>query len=595
MNAVFDNNINHNQHLEVHDILNWLEEDNMVDAENAHMLRTLAVSAEYKKKNPLEVIAERNWLNTKTEKVLTLDSLTRWFAERVDIPFVRIDPLKIEVSEVTEVMSYAYASRYNILPIKVDATTITVATAQPFERDWEVELSSIHNKEFKLVISNPGDIRHLLLEFYSIAKSIHGAKTSTDTSGGNIQNLEQLMELGRNGKLDANDQHIVNIVDWLLQYAFDQRASDIHLEPRREMCPVRFRIDGVMQEVYQIPSAVMKAVTSRIKIIGRMDVAEKRRPQDGRLKTRMEDGKEVELRLSTMPTAFGEKMVMRIFDPEVLVKNFRQLGFSKKDNETWQSMIEQPHGIILVTGPTGSGKTTTLYSTLKLLAKPEVNVCSVEDPIELVEPAFNQMQVQKNIDLDFASGVRTLLRQDPDIIMIGEIRDKETADIAIQAALTGHLVLSTLHTNDAPSAITRMLDIGVPPYLIQSSVLGIMAQRLVRTLCPHCKQATEISDQAWYELVHPWKAKKPKTVYKPVGCLECRDTGYQGRTGLYEMFKFSSETRHMITAECDIHNLRRLAIKDGLQPLRLSGANKVAKGETTIEEVLRVAPPPLDN
>ena len=595
MGAVFSNSIEHNQHLEVHDILNWLEEDKMVDKENAHMLRILAVSAEYRKKNPLEVIAERNWVNTKTEKPLTLEFLTRWLAERVDLPFVRIDPLKIEVSEVTEVMSYAYASRYNVLPIKVDETTITVATAQPLECDWQTELSRIHNKEFKLVISNPEDIRRLLLEFYSIAKSVHGAKTSAEIGGSNIQNLEQLMELGRSGQLDANDQHIVNIVDWLLQYAFEQRASDIHLEPRRDMCPVRFRIDGVMQEVYQIPSTVMKAVISRIKILGRMDVAEKRRPQDGRLKTRTEDGKEVELRLSTMPTAFGEKMVMRIFDPDVLVRNFRQLGFSKKDNEVWQSMIEQPHGIILVTGPTGSGKTTTLYSTLKLLAKPEVNVCSIEDPIELVEASFNQMQVQKNIELDFASGVRTLLRQDPDIIMIGEIRDRETADMAIQAALTGHLVLSTLHTNDAPSAITRLLDIGVPPYLIQSSVLGIMAQRLVRTLCPHCKQATEISDQAWHELVHPWKAGKPKTIYEPVGCLECRDTGYKGRAGLYEMFKFSSETRQMVTVECDIQALRRQSIKDGLQPLRLSGANKVAKGDTTVEEVLRVAPPPLDN
>ncbi len=595
MNAVFDNNMKPNQRLEVHDILKWLEEDDMVDAENAHMLRRLAVGGEYKKKNPLEVIAERNWVNPETQKLMTLDFLTQWLAERVDLLFVRIDPLKVEVAEVTEVMSYAYAARFNVLPIKVDATSITVATAQPFERDWEIELSRIHNKEFKLVISNPDDIRRLSLEFYTISKSVHGARTSADMGSGNIQNLEQLMDLGRSGKLDANDQHVVNIVDWLLQYAFEQRASDIHLEPRRDMSPVRFRIDGVMQEVYQIPSAVMKAVTSRIKIIGRMDVAEKRRPQDGRLKTRTEDGKEVELRLSTMPTAFGEKMVMRIFDPEVLVKNFRQLGFSKKDNEVWQSMIEQPHGIILVTGPTGSGKTTTLYSTLKLLAKPELNVCSIEDPIELVEPAFNQMQVQKNIELDFASGVRTLLRQDPDIIMIGEIRDRETADIAIQAALTGHLVLSTLHTNDAPSAITRMLDIGVPPYLIQSSVLGIMAQRLVRTLCPHCKQPTDISDQAWHELVHPWKAKKPETVYEPVGCLECRDTGYQGRKGIYEMFKFSTETRHMITADCDIHNLRRHAIKDGLQPLRLSGANKVAKGETTVEEVLRVAPPPLDN
>jgi general secretion pathway protein E len=594
MNAVFDNNTKQDQHLEVHDILKWLEEDEMVDADNAHMLRTLAVGAEYKKKNPLEIIASRNWVDQNTQKVMTLDSLTKWFSERVDLPYLRIDPLKIEVAEVTEVMSYAYAARFNVLPIKVDATTITVATAQPFERDWEAELSRIHNKEFKRVISNPDDIRRLLLEFYTIAKSVHGARTSSDSAGGNIQNLEQLMELGRSGKLDANDQHVVNIVDWLFQYAFEQRASDIHLEPRREMCPVRFRIDGVLQEVYQIPTAVMKAVTSRIKIIGRMDVAEKRRPQDGRLKTRTEDGKEVELRLSTMPTAFGEKMVMRIFDPEVLVKNFRQLGFSKKDNEIWQSMIEQSHGIILVTGPTGSGKTTTLYSTLKLLAKPEVNVCSIEDPIELVEPAFNQMQVQKNISLDFAMGVRTLLRQDPDIIMIGEIRDTETADIAIQAALTGHLVLSTLHTNDAPSAVTRLLDIGVPPYLIQSSVLGIMAQRLVRTLCSHCKQPAEISQQTWQELVSPWKAEKPKVVYEPVGCLECRDTGYQGRSGIYEMFKFSTKTRQMISRDIDIHDLRRAAIKDGLQPLRLSGANKVAKGETTVAEVLRVAPPPLD-
>ncbi|MDT8282073.1 MAG: GspE/PulE family protein [Gammaproteobacteria bacterium] len=595
MSAVFDNNIKQNQHLEVHDILKWLEEDEMVDVENAHMLRMLAVGAEYRKKHPLEVIADRNWVNPSTNQPLTLDILTRWFARRVELPFHRIDPLKIEVADVTEVMSYAYAARFNVLPLKVEASSITVATAQPYERDWEVELSQIHNKEFKLVIANPSDIRRLLLEFYTIAKSVHGARISADTSGGNIQNLEQLMELGRSGKLDANDQHVVNIVDWLFQYAFEQRASDIHLEPRREMCPVRFRIDGVLQEVYQIPTAVMKAVTSRIKIIGRMDVAEKRRPQDGRLKTRTEDGKEVELRLSTMPTAFGEKLVMRIFDPDVLVKNFRQLGFGKNDNDMWQSMIEQPHGIILVTGPTGSGKTTTLYSTLKLLAKPEVNVCSIEDPIELVEPSFNQMQVQKNIDLDFASGVRTLLRQDPDIIMIGEIRDKETADIAIQAALTGHLVLSSLHTNDAPSAITRLLDIGVPPYLIQSSVLGVMAQRLVRTLCSHCKQSAEISDQAWNELVQPWKAKKPEKVYEPVGCLECRDTGYKGRKGIYEMFRFSNETRLMISKNTDIHELRRAAIKDGLQPLRLSGANKVAKGETTVEEVLRVAPPPLDN
>jgi len=597
MSAVFDKTLN--QHppqckLMVEDILTWLEEDQMVDMENAQMLRKLAVGESYQKKHPLEVIAERNWIDLQTEKVLTLESLLQWFAKRVELPFVRIDPLKVEVTEVTEVMSYAYAARFNVLPIEVKADSITVATAQPFDSDWEVELGRIHNKAFRLVIANPVDIRHFLLEFYSVAKSVRGARSSVDETGGRIQNFEQLMELGNRGKLDANDQHIINIVDWLLQYAFDQRASDIHLEPRRDMSPVRFRIDGVLQEVYQIPSSVMKAVTSRIKIIGRMDVAEKRRPQDGRLKTRAQDGKEVELRLSTMPTAFGEKLVMRIFDPDVLVKNFRQLGFSKKDNKIWHSMIAQPHGIILVTGPTGSGKTTTLYSTLKLLAKPEVNVCTVEDPIELVEPSFNQMQVQKNIDLDFSSGVRTLLRQDPDIIMIGEIRDRETAEIAIQAALTGHLVLSTLHTNDAPSAITRLLDIGAPPFLIQSSVIGIMAQRLVRTLCPHCKATTQISDDAWYELVKPWKAEKPRKVYRPVGCLECRDTGYQGRLGIYEMFHFSNETRKMISDSTDLSALRTQAIKDGLQPLRLSGANKVARGETTIEEVLRVAPASIE-
>jgi general secretion pathway protein E len=296
-----------------------------------------------------------------------------------------------------------------------------------------------------------------------------------------------------------------------------------------------------------------------------------------------------------MPTAFGEKLVMRIFDPEVLVRNFRELGFGQSDDERWQQMIAQPNGIILVTGPTGSGKTTTLYSTLKLLAKPEVNVCTVEDPIEQVDPSFNQMQVQKNIELDFASGVRTLMRQDPDIIMIGEIRDNETADVAIQAALTGHLVLSTLHTNDAPSAVTRLLDIGVPSYLIQSTVLGVMAQRLVRTLCPHCKQPAEISDDAWKQLVRPWKPVKPQQIYKPVGCLECRNTGYMGRVGIYEMFTFSQDIKRLINDACDVNLLRAQAVKEGMRSLRLSGAQKVANGMTTIEEVLRVAPPPIDN
>jgi general secretion pathway protein E len=321
-----------------------------------------------------------------------------------------------------------------------------------------------------------------------------------------------------------------------------------------------------------------------------MNIAEKRKPLDGRVKTKTPEGQEIELRLSTLPTAFGEKLVMRIFDPEVLLKTFDELGLSDEDLANWGDMIRQPNGIILVTGPTGSGKTTTLYSTLKSLATPEVNVCTIEDPIEMVEPAFNQMQIQSNIDLNFADGVKALMRQDPDIIMIGEIRDLETAQMAIQAALTGHLVLSTVHTNDAPSAITRLLDLGVPGYLIKSTVLGVMAQRLVRTLCPHCKQPTEVDDATWAQLVRPWSAKKPAKVFQPEGCLECRNTGFMGRSGVYESFVMNDSIAELVTDGCDPQTLRKEAIRRGMLSLRLSGARKIAAGQTTPEEVLRVTP-----
>jgi len=377
----------------------------------------------------------------------------------------------------------------------------------------------------------------------------------------------------------------------LLQYAFDQRASDIHMEPRREAGHIRFRIDGVLQDVYDMPPAVMNAVTSRIKVLGRMDVVEKRRPQDGRIKTRMHTGDEIELRLSTMPTAFGEKLVMRIFNPEVLVKDFAALGFGARDIANWNQMVTQPHGIILVTGPTGSGKTTTLYSTLRQLAKPEVNVCTVEDPIEMIVPEFNQMQVQHNIGVDFAAGVRTLLRQDPDIIMIGEIRDRETAEMAIQAALTGHLVLSTLHTNDSAAAIPRLREIGVPAYLINAVLLGVLAQRLTRTLCPHCKQPGDVEPDLWRALTTPYSLSGEARYYRAVGCDECRGTGYLGRTGLYEMMRLSPALREKIRPDSDAAAIRKAAIAEGMTRLRIAGARKIAMGQTTIEEVLKVVPP----
>lgn len=336
-------------------------------------------------------------------------------------------------------------------------------------------------KKVKRVFAFPGDVERFRRESYTLSKSISGASTLPGSTAAN--NFEQLLELGKAGDPEANDKHIINIVDWLLQYAFDQRASDIHLEPRRETGKLRFRIDGILHTVYELPKSVSTAVLSRMKILGRMDIAEKRKPQDGRVKTKRPDGSEVELRLSTLPTAFGEKLVMRIFDPDVLLRSFEDLGLVGDDYQRWLEMVGRPNGIVLVTGPTGSGKTTTLYTSLKSLATPEVNVSTIEDPIEMVEEAFNQTQVQSNIGLDFAAGVRTLMRQDPDIIMVGEIRDAETARMASQAALTGHLVLSTLHTNDAAGALSRLLDLGLPSYMIRSTLAGVVAQRLVRTLC----------------------------------------------------------------------------------------------------------------
>lgn len=545
--------------------------------------------------HPLVVIGEQQWKSLQPpHPVLTTEVLTEWLADKADLEYLHIDPLKIDFSSVTDVMSSAYAGRFKILPVGVTASEVVVATAEPFMREWEKEMQPILRKDIRRVVANPVDIARYLVEFYNLARSVKKANKSGGEKSG-LSSFEQLVELGRgNRQFDANDQHIVHIVDWLWQYAFEQRASDIHLEPRRDVGLVRFRIDGVLHQVYQIPMAVLTAMTSRIKLLGRMDVIEKRRPQDGRVKTRMPDGQEVELRLSTLPTAFGEKLVMRIFDPEVLVRDFSELGFSDEDRQRWRQMTGHPNGIILVTGPTGSGKTTTLYSTLKALATPEVNVCTIEDPIEMVEPAFNQMQVQHAIDLGFADGVRALMRQDPDIIMVGEIRDLETADMAIQAALTGHLVLSTLHTNDAPSAITRLLDLGLPPYLINATLLGVMAQRLVRTLCPHCKQSVPMSETdvaTWNALVSPWKSRRPAHIHQPVGCLECRMTGYMGRVGLYELLPLTSELKHLIHPAADVAKIRDQAYRQGMKPLRISGAMKVAAGITTLEEVVKVAPP----
>jgi len=575
-------------------MLGWLREDGLIDQEAADAVVKRFGGAD-SSQHPLVRLGSAGLKRLGAQTVFDTEALTQWLAQRFNLPYLRIDPLKVDVGRVADVMSVHYAEVRRVLPVTVGPHEIAIATAEPFDNAWVPEIEAHTRKSVKLVVSNPLDIARLTTEFFSLAKSVRAAQKTGEHSA--AANFEQLVELGKTNKqLDANDAGVVQVVDWLWMYAFDQRASDIHLEPRRDMGAIRFRIDGVLHTVYQVPMTVMSAMTARIKLLGRMDVIEKRRPLDGRIKTKRPDGvegagQEVEMRLATIPTAFGEKMVMRIFDPDTAVKTVEALGFSAHDGERWQHLTTQAHGIILVTGPTGSGKTTTLYSTLKKLATDEVNVCTIEDPIEMIEPAFNQTQVHSAIDMGFAEGVRALMRQDPDIIMVGEIRDLATAEMAIQAALTGHLVFSTLHTNDAASAITRLADLGVPPYLISATVIGVLAQRLARTLCPACKKPDDdTSRDLLSEVAKPWRLTGGVRMYKAVGCLECRNTGYRGRVGLYELMHLTPQAHEHIHPAYDIPALRHQALKDGMRPLRLAGTMKIAEGVTTIEEVLRSTP-----
>ncbi|MDB5882590.1 MAG: type pilus assembly protein tapB-like protein [Ramlibacter sp.] len=576
--------------LEWRRLVEWLSHDGVISAEEAQ--RTIARCSQAESaQHPLVRLAAVAMERAGNGKPLDIESLTQWLAGRAGLEYLRIDPLKVDVGKVADTMSAGYAERHKVLPVQVTAAEVVVATAEPFLTDWVEEVGRQSKRTVRRVMSNPVDIHRYTAEFFALAKSVRAALKAGGNAG--AASFEQLVELGKTSKqLDANDQSVVQVVDWLWTYAFDQRASDIHLEPRREQGVIRFRIDGVLHPVYQMPMGVLNAMVSRIKLLGRMDVVEKRRPQDGRIKTRNPRGDEIEMRLSTLPTAFGEKMVMRIFDPDTAVKDLDALGFSPHDSQRWEALVRRPYGIILVTGPTGSGKTTTLYSTLKRIATEEVNVSTVEDPIEMIEPTFNQTQVQPQLDFGFPEGLRALMRQDPDIIMVGEIRDLQTAEMAVQAALTGHLVFSTLHTNDAPSAITRLMELGVAPYLINATLLGVLAQRLVRTLCKQCR---ELDPQASRETLdaaaRPWKISGRYEPYKPVGCVDCRMTGFLGRMGLYELLTVSDACKQQVNQAPSLDALRKQAVADGMRPLRLAGALRVAEGLTTLEEVLTATPP----
>ncbi|MDR0200915.1 MAG: Flp pilus assembly complex ATPase component TadA [Delftia acidovorans] len=570
-------------------LVQWLQADGVITAEEAQ--RTVARCSQAEStQHPLVRLANVGMARASDGRALDIEELTQYLATRSGLAYLRIDPLRVDAGRVGEIMSASYAERHKVLPVQVSPQEVVVATAEPFIDDWVAEVERQARRKVRRVLASPLDLKRYTGEFFALAKSVRAAEKAGGAAS--AASFEQLVELGNSSKqLDANDQGVVRVVDWLWQYAFDQRASDIHMEPRREQGVIRFRIDGVLHPVYQVPMGVLNAMVSRVKLLGRMDVVEKRRPQDGRIKTRNPRGDEVEMRLSTLPTAFGEKLVMRIFDPDNTVKDLDALGFTSHDAQRWNELVRRPHGIILVTGPTGSGKTTTLYSTLKRVATEAVNVSTVEDPIEMIEPSFNQTQVQPQLDFGFTEGLRSLMRQDPDIIMVGEIRDLATAEMAVQAALTGHLVFSTLHTNDAPSAVSRLMELGVPPYLINATLLGVLAQRLVRTLCPQCKQRDEETSAATLaEAVRPWKLSGSYQPYKPVGCMECRMTGFRGRMGLYELLTVSEALKQQVHTSPSMDALRRQAVQDGMRPLRLAGALRVAEGVTTLQEVMASTP-----
>ncbi|AIR89027.1 GspE/PulE family protein [Pseudomonas cremoricolorata] len=515
--------------------------------------------------HPLETIASLALSDLHAPgQQLDMDWLCRWLANKVGQPYVHLDPLQLDLSHTSHLISPAFAERHGILPIRMQANAITVASAQPYQHEWEADLNSL-GYSIHRVFSSPVLIRQLSQASSQLAQRVAGARQQ---HGADIEHLQHLLEPSRRQQeSSAEDAHIISLVDWILQYAVEQRASDIHLEPQREQGQLRYRIDGLLHPVYHFPSSVMLALTSRLKHLARMNVAERRRAQDGRVHQRLADGSEVELRASSLPTPFGEKLVLRLFDAQQLQQGFAPLGLQGALLDGWLNLLQRRQGIILVTGPTGSGKTQTLYASLEQLACPQVNLCTIEDPIERLQPHFSQLQVNPMLDLDFAGGVRALLRQDPDVIMIGEIRDQQTAQVAIQAALTGHLVLSTLHTNDACSAITRLQELGVADYLIKATLVGVMAQRLVRTLCKHCRPSPGVETST---------------------CPTCRNTGYHGRTGLFELLLLSDGIRQQIDAGADVQRLRQQAVGEGLRELRHCGEEKVAQGLTSLQEVMRV-------
>ncbi|NMO17293.1 Flp pilus assembly complex ATPase component TadA [Pyxidicoccus fallax] len=540
--------------------------------------------------SPVELVAAFQVPLVNGRGVLDEDRISEAAARAAGIAYLKIDPLKLDMALATRVVSRPYAQKHVLLPLeRTEQGILRVAVANPFDRELFESFHRLTGLPVEPVLSAKSDILRSISHIYGFNKTLARAADDFGADAGvQVSNFEQLVSLSGTQELEASDRPVVQAVDYLLRYAFDNRASDIHVEPKRGTSLVRLRIDGVLHPVYSLPAQVHAPIVSRVKMLARIDISEKRKPQDGRIKTERE-GREVELRVSTLPTAFGEKVVIRIFDPETLVQDIAQLGFEEDEKSSFESWIDRPHGLILVTGPTGSGKTTTLYSALKALAGPDINVTTIEDPIEMVWDAFNQVQVQPKVGLDFAGALRHILRQDPDVIMVGEIRDGETAENAIQAALTGHLVLSTLHTNDALGAVARMRDLGVPSFLLAQSMLGVMAQRLLRRVCSHCAQEATLTPDELLALQAPLPLLPGGVrLLKGAGCVRCRGTGFVGRTGVFEIVTCGGELRDLISREAPYDALVAAARRSGMRTLREAAVRKLAQGLTAFDEVVRM-------
>ncbi len=505
--------------------------------------------------------------------------LMQFLAEQMDIPFVKLDDISIE-KEIIRLIPEELARDYQIIPLFKIGEQLSVATSDPLNVENIDSISKLTGMELDIVLATETDISYAVEVYYGKSKKMEGL------SDDHIEfEQDQLEKENKKDEEIIGNTKVIEAVNTMLAQSIDMGVSDIHFEPREKDVRIRFRVDGTLFENYTLPKSFQASVASRIKVMCNMDISETRKPQDGRIRFK-KDNKRVSLRVSTYPTYFGEKIVMRLLDKEKSMVDLNKLGFSPEIFRRWSELIRMPNGIILVTGPTGSGKTTTLYSTLRTLNTVSKNIITVEDPIEYELDNINQGQVNPRIGVTFSSSLRTILRQDPDIIMIGELRDQETVELAIRSALTGHLVLSTLHTNDAPSAVTRLIDMGVETYLIASTIRAVVAQRLIRVLCPHCKEPFNPPDHVLERLDIPINGKYH--FHKPVGCIQCRNTGYLGRFGLFELMVNDEKLSEMIINEASLDQLRNYAVSKGMVRLMQQGIDKATEGIVSIEEVLEI-------